>query len=128
MSFEIILDGKKLLWTTKYEIEDSFEPDTVTTHSGSIVIPPETGTYTVSIERATKVDYVDEGEIFSILEKCKTEPITCVAVKKTSNGSVRWTHINCIRSSFKTSVDENGEIEFTFELTAEDQKIETFNN
>lgn len=126
MSFEIIIDGKSLLYTTKFEVEDDFEPDTTTTHSGSIVTPPETGTYTVSIERATKVEYVDEAEVFAILEKCKTDPVTIVAVKKTVNGSIRWTYSNCVRSSFKTSVDENGQIEYTFELISEYQTIETF--
>lgn len=120
MSFEIIMDGSKILWTTSFEWEDNSDSDETTTHSGVISTPAEVGNYKVKIDKASVNDYVEENEAYSILKKCKTEPITVIAVKKTSRGINRTTCINCTRTSFKESVDDNGKVSFSFELSCED--------
>ena len=74
---------------------------------------------TVSIDRASAYDYVEEQEIFDILEKAKKEEITIVAVKKTKKGILRTTCTNCIRTSYSESVDENGEMEFSTEFNSQ---------
>ncbi|MCI5616454.1 MAG: hypothetical protein MR352_00035 [Ruminococcus sp.] len=119
MSYEIIIDGSKMLWTTSFEVEDNSEPNEVTTHTGVLTNPPEVGNYTVSIDRASAYDYVEEQEIFDILEKAKKEEITIVAVKKTKKGILRTTCTNCIRTSYSESVDENGEMEFSTEFNSQ---------
>lgn len=124
MSFEIIVDGSKLMWSTSFEVEDNSEPNEVTTHTGVLTNPPEVGNYTVSIDRATAYDYIEEQEVYDMIEKAKNEEITIVAVKKTKKGIIRTTCTNCIRTSYSESVDENGEMEFSMEFNAQYMKKE----
>lgn len=120
MSFEIIMDGSRILWTTSFSWEDNSDVDETTTHSGVITTPADNGNYKIKIDKASINDYVEENEVYNILKKCKTEPITVIAVKKTKRGVNRTTGINCVRTSFSEEVDENGQVSFSIELNAED--------
>lgn len=125
MSYKIILDGKTLLWTTKFESEDNSETNETATHSGPLVTPPESGTYTLKVERATAYDYADEQEVYDALQKCKKEEVVLIAIKETTNSKLTWTYTGCLRSSYKQEVDENGEVSYTFELTAKTEDFES---
>ena len=118
MGFEIIMDGTKLMWTTSFEVEDNSEPNETTTHTGVLTTPAEVGNWTVSVERATAYDYVEEQEVYNLMEKSKNVPVTIVATKKTSKGILRTTCTNCVRTSYSESVDENGEVTFSAEWTS----------
>lgn len=120
MSFEIIMDGQKILWTTSFSWEDNSDVNETTTHSGVISTPAENGNYSISIERASINDYMEEQQVYDILKKAKTEPITVVAVKKTTRGINRTTCVNAIRTSFSEDYDENGEVTFSFDMNCDD--------
>ena len=120
MSFEIIMDGSRILWTTSFSWEDNSDVDETTTHSGVITTPADVGNYKIKIDKASINDYVEENEVYGILKKAKTEPITVIAVKKTKRGVNRTTGITCVRTSFSEEVDENGQVSFSIELNAED--------
>ena len=124
MSYEIIIDGTKLLWSTSFELSDESEPNETETHTGVIVTPAEIGNWTVSIDRATAHDYIEEQEVYNLMQKAKEEEVTIVSIKKTKKGILRTTCSNCLRTSYEESVDEKGEIEYSVEFKAQTIKKE----
>lgn len=125
MSFEIFIDGLKILWTTSFESEPEGESETTTTHSGPIIDPPESDTYNITIERATNYESIHEQEVLRIIEKSRDNPVTIVAVKKTPRGGMRLSYSNCKLSTKPSySVDENGKLEISMEYIGENETIE----
>lgn len=117
--FEIIINGKKCLYTTSFKDTKELDVSETPTHTGPILSPKQNVSATVSIERATKFDYIEEQEIMNILEKMETVPATVVAVNKQPGGVLRKTFINCLVSKNESEVKDTEETSFSFELKAE---------
>lgn len=124
MSYEIIIDGTKLLWSTSFTLTDESEPSETETHTGVIMTPAEIGNWTIGIDRATAHDYLEEQEVYDLMEKSKNEYVTIVATKKTNKGVIRNTCTNCLRTSYDEDVDEKGEITYSAEWKAQNVKKE----
>lgn len=117
--FEIIINGKKCLYTTSFKDTKELDVNEIPTHSGPILSPKQNVSATVSVERATKFDYVEEQEVMNILERMETEPATIVAVNKQPKGVLRKTFINCLLSKDESEVKDTEETSFSFEFKAE---------
>lgn len=117
-SYKILMGGKTLLWTTKFEAEDNREVNETKTHSGTLITPGSPDTYSLKVEKATAYDATDEKETDDIIEKAKDEPTTLISIKQTATSKLTWTFTNVYVKKSKQEVDENGEISYNIELTA----------
>ena len=81
MSFEIIMDGSRILWTTSFSWEDNSDVDETTTHSGVITTPDDVGNHKIKIDNASINDYVEENEVYGFSIELNAEDIIKEFVK-----------------------------------------------